>query len=105
MRFWVKGGDEAGSSAAWTASGFGISRGPALGAPLGQLAEGLRGRARAGEGPVLRGGGREGYGRPRERTEPFEFDAICMFLGDLHGYLHGYCMYLDDLHVCLHIFK
>ena len=50
-------------------------------------------------------GGREGYGRPRERTEPFEFDAICMFLGDLHGYLYGYCMYSDDLHVLLHILK
>ena len=50
-------------------------------------------------------GGREGYGRPRERTEPFEFDAICMVLGDLHGYLHGYCMYVYDLQVCLHIFK
>ena len=34
-----------------------------------------------------------GYGRPRERTEPFEFDAICMCLGDLHGFR----MYLDDL--------
>ena len=52
-----------------------------------------------------REGGRRGYGRPRERTEPFEFDASCMFLGDLHGYLHGYCMYSDDLHVLLHIFK
>ena len=52
-----------------------------------------------------REGGREGYGRPRERTEPFEFDAICMILGDLHGYLHGYCMYLDDLQVFLHMFK
>ena len=49
-----------------------------------------------------RGGGREGYGCPRERTEPFKFDVICMVLGDLHGYLHGYCMYLDDLQVFLH---
>ena len=35
-----------------------------------------------------REGGREGYGRPRERTEPSGFDAICMVLGDLHGVLH-----------------
>ena len=35
-----------------------------------------------------REGGREGYGRPRERTQPFEFDAICMCLGDMHGVLH-----------------
>ena len=55
------------------------------------------GRRREGRREV----GREGYGRPRERTEPFDFDAICMFVGDLHGC----CMYLDDLHVCLHLFK
>ena len=36
----------------------------------------------------MREGGREGYGRPRERTEPSGFDAICMVLGDLHGVLH-----------------
>ena len=35
-----------------------------------------------------REGGREGYGRPRERTEPFEFDAICIVLGDVHVFLH-----------------
>ena len=55
----------------------------------------LRGAGRREEG-----GRREGYGRPQERTEPFEFDAICMCLGDLHMC----CMYSDDLHVFLHIF-
>ena len=53
---------------------------------------------------MKRGGKREG-GRgtaAHERTEPFEFDATCMVLRDLHGF----CMYLDDLHVFfLHIFK
>ena len=51
------------------------------------------GKGRGGEGK-----GRE-YGRPRERTEPFEFDAIYMFLNDLHDLRVCVCKYLCDLHV------
>ena len=55
--------------------------------------EGRKAGRQAGRQAGRGRGGREGYGRPRERTEPFEFDAICMCFGEWA------CIYLDDLHI------